>query len=71
MSLETLTCILLYLNVMVSPGTYSVSEVGQFETDHSPEISEIHTDPTFEAAVVQTFQPQLEFIEIVDAGSWD
>lgn len=71
MSLETLVCILLYLNVMVSPGTYTMSEVGQFETDHSTEISEIHSDPTFEAVVVQTFQPQLEFIEIIDAGSWE
>lgn len=71
MALEILVCILLHLSVMTAPGTYGLSEIEVFENENAMEINAIHADPALEQSIVQTYTPQLEFIEIWDLDSWD
>lgn len=64
MHFDTLLCILLYLGSLVSPGSYSDVYVDQQAVLHQAEIDNIHIDPPLEQAIVQTYSPQLEFLDI-------
>lgn len=71
MTQATLLCILLYLAVIFSPGTYYQSEIDTFEAQHQADISAIHAQPTLETQIVHDFTPQLEFIDIFDTDAVD
>ena len=64
MLFDTLLCILLYLGAIVSPGSYSYEFIDQQEVLHQNEIDQVHSDPGFEQTIVQTYSPQLEFLDL-------
>lgn len=64
MILETLLCILLYLGAIISPGSYSESQIDDQATANQTAIDQIHADPIQEAAIVQQFTPQLDLLDI-------
>ncbi len=66
MSQAVLLCILLFLSVIFSPGTYYQSEIDQFEIDNQAQIDAIHADPLLEQQIVDDYSPQLEFIDVID-----
>lgn len=64
MTFEVLLCILLYLSVIFSPGTYTEQEIMDFESANQSQIDPVHADPNLENTIVQTYTPQLEFLDI-------
>jgi hypothetical protein len=66
MMLETLLCILLYLGAIVSPGTYTYSQIDDQQTANQVAIDQIHADPVQEQDIVSQFTPQLELLDIYD-----
>ncbi len=64
--MEILLCLLLYLTVITSPGTYSQSEIMDFEQANEQEISAIQQDQPLTAQIVETFIDDVQFVEVAD-----
>jgi hypothetical protein len=64
MLFETLLCILLYLGAIISPGSYTYSQIDDQQTANQVAIDQIHADPVQEQTIVLQFTPQLEWLDI-------
>jgi hypothetical protein len=62
--------ILLYLNVLSSPGTYTTRQVDVFEQVNQTAILQIEQQPVLLNNVVQTFGPEADAIVIIDTNEY-
>ena len=65
MSLSVLLCFLLHLSIIVSPGSYYQSEIDSHYVQNQAEIDALYNSPE-QQVIVNTYSPQLEWIEIWD-----
>ena len=66
--MQIILSILLYLNVISSPGTYFVSEINNDIIQNQKQITKIELDPTLVNNIVTKYQGKIVGITILDDG---
>ena len=66
--MQVILSILLYLNVISSPGTYTTSQIQNDLAANKPQVSVIQSDPNLLNYVVSTYKKQVSGISILDDG---
>ncbi len=64
--MQVLLSILLYLSVIVSPGTYYDIEIDAIAQQNESEISAIQADADLTQQIVQDYQDDVSMILIID-----
>lgn len=64
--MEILLAILLYLQLIVSPGTYTQSHINNLEITHQVEINEVKADPVRMEEVNRVFMPQVSQVVVIN-----
>ncbi len=63
--MDTLLSVLLYIGVVTSPGTYTISQINDLEIIYQTRITAIEYDPILFPEIISDFYPEAEII-IVD-----
>jgi hypothetical protein len=66
--MQIILSILLYLNVISSPGTYFVSQINDDVAHNSTQISSIQANPKLLNTIIANYQTILPDITILDDG---
>lgn len=69
--METIIAILLYLQLIVSPGTYTDTYINQLETTHQVEINAVQADPAQMEVVNSVYLPQVSQVIVINEGFKD
>ena len=64
--MDTLLTVLLYMNMIHSPGTYNLSYINQQAIDYQTSIQTIETDPVQMQAVWNSEEPLISGIVIIN-----
>lgn len=64
--METILAILLYLHLIVSPGTYKQSYINQLYSDNQVKIEQVENDPVQMQIVNDQYMPQVPQIIIIN-----
>jgi len=64
--MDTLLSVYLYLNVVVSPGTYTLNQINQLAQQNAPQITAVENDPVLMNLVISEFYEEAEGITIID-----
>lgn len=63
--MQTLLAILLYMQLIQSPGTYSQSQIDQLEIQYQVQIQNIQNDPIQMQEVNEVYRPQTVSIIVI------
>jgi len=66
--MQIILSILLYLNVISSPGTYTTSDIQNDVVANQTSVSNVQSDPNLLNYVVTTYKKQVSGINILDDG---
>jgi hypothetical protein len=64
--MDLILAILLYLHVLVSPGTYLQSFINQKQVEYQDQINAVENDPAQMQIVNQQYMPQVSGIVVID-----
>lgn len=64
--METLLAILLYLQIIFSPGTYEKTYIDNLEIEHQTEIQNVQNNPEQMRIVNEVYLPQVEHVIIIN-----
>jgi len=66
--MQVILSILLYLNVISSPGTYTTSQIQNDVIANQPQVTVVQSDSNLLNYVVTTYKKQVAGISILDDG---
>jgi len=66
--MQVILSILLYLNVISSPGTYTTSQIQGDVTANQPQVTVVQSDPGLLDYIVTTYKKQVAGITVLDDG---
>jgi hypothetical protein len=64
--MHIILCLLLYLQLIVSPGTYTSQQINDLETANDPIIMSIEQDPDLLSGIEQFYNAEADQIVIID-----
>ena len=64
--METVIAILLYLQLIFSPGTYKQSYINRLQYENQARIDEVQRDPAQMEIVDQQYRPQVKGVVIIN-----
>lgn len=64
--MDLIIAILLYLHVLVSPGTYFQSYINQKQVEYQDQINAVENDPAQMQIVNEQYMPQVSGIVVID-----
>jgi hypothetical protein len=64
--METILAILLYLQLIMSPGTYTDTYINQLETAHQVEIDAVQADPEQMEIVNSVYLPKVSQVIVIN-----
>lgn len=63
-ALTAILCVLLYLGLITSPGSYLESEIYNLERDNQAQVDAVENDPVLYPQVIDTYTPDTEWIHV-------
>ena len=60
--------ILLYLNIISSPGTYTISEIRNDVDNNRTKVEAVKSDPALLQSVISTYKTSVSSISVLDDG---